>query len=336
MIVRVSHYPRALQAGHGPWVATPAASQARKRCARNWEGLRICCDDPKQKFRQFKQPAAAGCYPVLLSRMLETNPEVAESLRQFITVWKRIGKPFAGVDQIDRPGLAITWPDIPFLFYNALFLTEQLTGRETLQSRVQEAAAYMRVRSNGGLFVVCLDNLHGAAKESLPAILDQKNFVLPAIPLTGMAGDILPIDAPGHPALRFEPVVAGTPTLQDLAQLNCVAYDLPDETSRCLVDEHTFWREDTYGFVAYEANKPVSTTTAIIHEDCLYLLLVATAPEARRKGYGEAVLRHALQTAHAATGIRRTVLHATEAGYPLYLRVGYNSTAKFIGCTLKP
>jgi GNAT superfamily N-acetyltransferase len=263
----------------------------------------------------------------------QTNPEVAESLLQFITVWKRIGKPFAGVDQNDRPGLTITWPNIPFPFYNALFLTEQLSDRETLQRRVQEAADYMRIRSNGGLFVVCLDNLHGAAKESLLTMLDRTSFV--QIPLTGMAGDILPMEAPGHPALRFEPVLAGAPTLQDLAQLNCVAYDLPIEASRCLVDEHTFWHKLAYGFVAYEGDKPVSTATAIINEDCLFLLLVATAPEARRKGYGEAVVRLALQSAHATTGIRRTVLHATEAGYPLYLRVGYHPTAKFLGCTLK-
>ncbi len=267
--------------------------------------------------------------------MLQANPEVTESLIQFVTIWKRIGKPFAGVDQIDRPGLAISWPDIPFLLYNALFLTEQLTDSEPLQNRVQEAAAYMRIRSNGGLFVVCLDNLDGAAKESLPTILDRTNLVQ-AIPVTGMAGDILPMEAPGHRALRFEAVLAGAPTLQDLAQLNCIAYDLPVEASRRLVDEHTFWHEHAFGFVAYEADKPVSTATAIIHEDCLYLLLVATAPESRRKGYGEAVVRHALQSAHAATGIRRTALHATEAGYPVYLRVGYRPTAKFIGCTLKP
>jgi GNAT superfamily N-acetyltransferase len=271
---------------------------------------------------------------VLLSWVLQTTLEIAESLLQFITVWKRIGKPYAGVDQIDKPGLAVTWPDIPFLFYNALFLTEQLADRETLQRRVREAAAYMRVRSNGGLFFVCLDNLHDAAKESLSTILDRTNFVQ-AVPITGMAGDILPMDSPGHPDLRLERVL-GAPTLQDLAHLNCVAYDLPVETSRCLVDEPTFWHGHTYGFVAYEADKPVSTATAIVNENCLFLLLVATAPEARRKGYGEAVVRHALQSAHEATGIRRTVLHATEAGYPVYLRVGYHPTAKFIGCTLKP
>jgi GNAT superfamily N-acetyltransferase len=82
------------------------------------------------------------------------------------------------------------------------------------------------------------------------------------------------------------------------------------------VKEHTLWREHAYGFVAYEGDMPVSTATAIINEECLFLFMVATAPDARRKGYGEAVMRHAFRTAHEATGIRRSVLHATELGYP--------------------
>jgi GNAT superfamily N-acetyltransferase len=109
---------------------------------------------------------------------------------------------------------------------------------------------------------------------------------------------------------------------------------VPVETSRSLVKEHTLWHEHAYGFVAYQGNKPVSTATAIINEGCLFLFLVATMPEARRKGYGEAVVRHALQTAYEATGISRTVLQATEAGYPLYLRLGYHPTVKFMGCML--
>jgi GNAT superfamily N-acetyltransferase len=78
-----------------------------------------------------------------------------------------------------------------------------------------------------------------------------------------------------------------------------------------------------------------TTATAIINEGCIFLFLVATAPDARRKGYGEAVTRHALQTAREATGIRRTVLHATEPGYPIYLRLGYHPTVKFMGCMLQ-
>jgi GNAT superfamily N-acetyltransferase len=102
-----------------------------------------------------------------------------------------------------------------------------------------------------------------------------------------------------------------------------------------LVKEHSLWHERAYGFVGYAGDKAVSTATAIINESCLFLFLVATMPEARRKGYGEAVVRLALQTAYEATGISRTVLHATEAGYPLYLRLGYQPTVKFMGCMLE-
>jgi GNAT superfamily N-acetyltransferase len=134
--------------------------------------------------------------------------------------------------------------------------------------------------------------------------------------------------------LRFQRILHDS-TIQDLTQLNCVSYDVPVETNLSLVKEHMLWHEHAYGFVAYEGDKPVSTATAIINEGCLFLFLVATTPDARRQGYGEAVVRHALQTAYEATGIQRTVLHATEAGYPLYLRLGYHPTAKFMGCMLE-
>jgi GNAT superfamily N-acetyltransferase len=263
---------------------------------------------------------------------MQTNTELAESLHQFVTIWKKIGRPFPNVDQTDRSGLAITWPNIDFPFYNALFLTEELTDAKVLQDRVQSAAAELRAHQKGGWFVVCLDNVHGAAKQSLPAIVSQAKLV-DAIPMTGMAGDILPMEAPGHQALRFERILDDA-TIKDFAQINCFSYDVPVQTALSLVKEHTLWHEHAYGFVAYEGDKPVSTATAIINEGCLFLFLVATMPEARRKGYGEAVVRRALQTAYEATGIRRTVLHATEAGYPLYLRLGYHPTVKFMGYML--
>jgi len=265
--------------------------------------------------------------------MSQTSPELEESLRQFITIFKMAGRPFPQVDQTDRPGLAISWPNTDFPFYNALFLTEHLMDAQMLEDRVQQAAAYLRAHQKSGLFVVCLDNVSGPAKKTLATVLAGAKFVQ-AIPMTGMAGDILPIEAPGHPALRFERI-GDDRTIQEFAQLNCIAYNVPIEASHSLVKEHTLWHEHAHGFVAYEGHTPVSTATAVINEGRLYLFLVATLPEARRKGYGEAVVRHALQAAHTATGIRRTVLHATEAGYPIYQRLGYRPTVKFMGCMLE-
>jgi GNAT superfamily N-acetyltransferase len=264
--------------------------------------------------------------------MYEANTELAESLCQFISAWQLIGRPFPAVDQRTSLGLAITWPNTRFPFYNSVFLTEPMTDARVLRDTVQEAVAYMRARESGGLFIVCLDHLSGSAKDRAASILAQARLVQ-ALPMTGMAGDILPMEAPAHPTLRFVRI-ADDATIQAFAQLNCVSYGVPIETGLSLVKEHTLWQEHAYGFVAYEGQRPVSTATAIVNDGCLFLFLVATAPGSRRKGYGEAVVRHALQTAHEATGIRRTVLHATEAGYPLYRRLGYHPTGKFMGCML--
>lgn len=160
--------------------------------------------------------------------MHKANTQLVESLHQFITIWKLIGKPFPHVDCTDRPGLAITWPNTHFPFYNTLFLTEQIPDSHLLQDRVQEAAAYMEAHPYGGLLILCLDNLSGSAKENLDATLARSKFVQ-AIPMTGMAGNILPMEAPGHSALRFVRI-SDDSTIKVFAELNCVSYGVPIET----------------------------------------------------------------------------------------------------------
>jgi GNAT superfamily N-acetyltransferase len=259
----------------------------------------------------------------------QTETRVAESLHQFVTTWKLIVRPFPNADLLDRPGLAVSWANIPFPFYNTLFLTGQLTDELLLKDRVREAAAYMRAHENPGWLVVCLDHLSGPAKDSLSAIMEHERLA-PSVPMTGMAGDIVPLETPVSSALRFVRI-SDDATIQAFAEINCVSYHLPIKSAVSLVREHTLWQENAYGFVAYEGDRPVATATGIVNEGCLFLFLVATMPEARRKGYADAVVRHSLNTAYVATGLRRTVLHATVAGYPLYLRLGYEPTANFMG-----
>jgi predicted acetyltransferase len=55
----------------------------------------------------------------------------------------------------------------------------------------------------------------------------------------------------------------------------------------------------------------------------LFLALVATAPDSRRKGFGEAIVRKALHEGGRRTGLKRATLHATDAGMPVYERIGY-------------
>lgn len=260
--------------------------------------------------------------------MSQSTIELAESLHQFVSVWRLLAKPFPQSDLSDRPGLAISWANIPFVFYNALFLTERHSEANTLQDRVREATTYMRSQQSPGWLVVCVDNMDGTAREELTTIAKQER--LTPLPMTGMAGDILPLKEPLLPTIRFAPI-SDEATVIDFVDMNCISYQIPIQAGRSIVKEQSLWREHGYGFVAYEGDRPVATATAIVNEGCLLLFLVATMPEARRKGYADAVIRRALNTAYEATGIRRTVLHATEAGYPVYLQMGYHPTGKFMG-----
>jgi GNAT superfamily N-acetyltransferase len=65
----------------------------------------------------------------------------------------------------------------------------------------------------------------------------------------------------------------------------------------------------------------------------LHVMCVATLPEWQRRGYAEAAIRYSLEDASRTTGLKRTTLHATEAGRPVYERMGYHETATFIAYT---
>ena len=257
-----------------------------------------------------------------------SNAELTESLHQFISTWKLLAQSFTEADLSDKPGLAKCWANIPFIFYNTLFLTEQISDARLLKERVRDACVYIHSHQAPGWIVVCLDYLTGTAKEKLGMIAEQEKLM--ELPMTGMVGDILPLDEPLHPTLRFERI-SDDATITDFVDMNCISYNVPIEAGRSIVKEHTLWHRHAFGFVAYEGEKPVATATAIVNDGCLLLFLVATMPEARRKGYAEATIRHALNAAYKATGITRTVLHATEMGYPVYLRLGYRPTGRFMG-----
>src|SRR5580700_8422298 len=69
------------------------------------------------------QQAYGKCSAMRLEQIMRTaNAELVESLHQFITIWRLIGKPFPQVDGTDRPALAISWPNTRFPFYNFLFM----------------------------------------------------------------------------------------------------------------------------------------------------------------------------------------------------------------------
>jgi GNAT superfamily N-acetyltransferase len=146
---------------------------------------------------------------------------------------------------------------------------------------------------------------------------------------SGMVGDVLPFNSvPSHPLLQFMRVTDEA-ALQLYADINSEGYGFPREAGRAGLEGSSFWKNVAFSYIGYESGQAVSTAAAIVNDGQLYLALVATRPDAQRKGYGEATVRHALNAAYEATGLKRTSLHATDAGFPVYQRVGYHYATRF-------
>src|SRR6202012_2430669 len=125
----------------------------------------------------------------------------------------------------------------------------------------------------------------------------------------GMVSDISSIAEPVHPGLSFVRVTSDE-ELTAYADLNSRAYGMPLEAGRDGLRGSTLWKTGMYTFLGLEDGVPVSAAATVATNGCLFLALVATAPEAQRKGYGEATVRKALSDGAKATGLTRTVLHA--------------------------
>src|ERR1700751_3718293 len=256
----------------------------------------------------------------------ETTNQIALLNQEFLTSWELCTGTFPEAELFDRPGIATRWANIDFRFYNALCLTAELYDAEALRRIVRQGVNFMRARACPGWMVVTLESLSNAAQDALPGLVESRQ--LASMPATGMAGEILPLQEKVIPNLRFERI-GDDDTVVTFAELNCLAYGFPLEVSRSVIGVNTFWREHAYGFIAYEGEFPVATATGIVCGSSIFLFMVATTPEAQRKGYADAVIRRALNAAHAATGIRRTSLQATDAGRPVYRRLGYLEVCRY-------
>jgi GNAT superfamily N-acetyltransferase len=147
-----------------------------------------------------------------------------------------------------------------------------------------------------------------------------------------MAADLLPIPEPAHPDLTFVRVTTDE-QLRAYADLNSRGYELPLEDGRDGLVGSALWKDQVHAYLGLRDGVPVTCAATVAAEGRLFVILVATDPEWQRRGYGEAVTRKALYEGGRATGLTRATLHATVAGAPVYLRIGFkpNSPMHFYG-----
>ncbi|UUM26657.1 GNAT family N-acetyltransferase [Acinetobacter colistiniresistens] len=254
---------------------------------------------------------------------MSKNKDLLEAINGYTRAWKELFNSSNPADQYEETGIAMRWEDSKFPFSNAAFLTNEISDSTILKQRLETVVARMKKKENGGLLNICNDLITGEAATSFDQILKDVGLAY-VMPLNGMAGDILPLEPKPIKGLEIKRVTT-TSEFNDFSDMNCLAYGFDIAWGRTGLGN--VWIDNAYSFVGYVDNQPVCAASTAQIDNVLYLALVATLPNAQRKGYSEAIVRHALIEGHKATGLKRTLLHATPAGAPVYERIGYYKSA---------
>jgi ribosomal protein S18 acetylase RimI-like enzyme len=259
---------------------------------------------------------------------LVTTDLVTESNAQFAAAWQLMAARAAGGVTRPLPGLAVAWSQVSLPLLNALFVDSPVADPRDLAQRVERARAHAAGRGVHGLLFLCRDWLPRELPGGVEGLLGERGLAL-AMTSTGMVAERLAPPRRRLPPLVFRPVEDAL-TRRAVAHINCVSYGLPLVWGEEALDREDFWREPVFGYVGYWGGEAVTTGVVLGVDGRLYVGLVATLPEYRRRGCAEAVMRHGLEEAGRRLGITRSVLHATPMGLPLYREMGYRATAEFL------
>ncbi len=249
------------------------------------------------------------------------------SFDQLVSMWGGIVADRGDTDLRERPGLTVRWADNRFPFWNTLVFSERCASRACAAEILAEASTYMRSKTQPGLVWVCEEFLAASARPTLPDIAAKTGLAY-SLTCHGMEGEFPALPEPSHPTLSF--VRATTEELMlAYGAINAASYGWEPEIGHAGLKQAPLWKERMQAWLGVENGVPVSAAAAIANQDSLFVALVATMPAAQRKGYGEATTRKALYEGARETGLKRAVLHATDAGMPVYRRIGFEKVATF-------
>ena len=198
---------------------------------------------------------------------------------------------------------------------------------EGLNERLARCARYFGDRTTRWSFWLCEDALDASTRRKARSLL-MDHDLRPISQAPGMLTETLA--APLRPLPKIECVpVTDRASRQAFGALTSVSFEIPFAIAKAVYEPERAWLGDYRGFVGVADGKTVAIVAMVATPDALGIYSLSTAPECRRMGYGEALLRAAIAAEQKRTGIQRLVLQSTDAGYGLYRRLGFREVARF-------
>ena len=240
------------------------------------------------------------------------------SISQFKEAWKIVCTATPNHAKASFPGIELVFSRLPVPFFNMAILMERVESATALRKLGNDACAFAADCGVPWFLVVT----HEALSHGIDAAATLKECGLaPLVNLTGMFADDVASLAQAPDGLDLT-VPDDDESSAAIMTVNGAAYGMELQSAIQDLGSHGFWKNH-FAVVGNISAKPVTCSSVMMVDGYRYVAFVATLPDYQRKGYAEAAMRRSLDLAAEAVGKRPSVLHATEAGLPVYERMGY-------------
>jgi len=242
---------------------------------------------------------------------------VADNLRESFRIIAASRRPG---EVRELQGVSIAAAGVAFQMFNAAFLSTPVANEADLARRILLASLHFDARGLEWAWWVCDDWMEGRVRRQSRRLF-EKNGLRHSVDLPGMIAERVLPPVKKLPAIDVRRV-RDAHTADDFCGIGSACFHVPIVWFREVFDSQCVW-DRFMSYVGYVDGEPVCTTAVIEGGGALGVYNVATLPQHQCRGYGEAVMRHALADAGRITGIERTILQSTPAGLRLYQRMGY-------------
>ena len=218
-------------------------------------------------------------------------------------------------------GVSIASAGVTFQMFNAAFLSSAVTTEIELEQRILTPAVHFQARGQEWSYWVCEDWLASKTRKRAPRIFDRMGL-RHAVDLPGMIAERVAGPEKPLPEVDVRRVGDG-PTRTAFCGIGSVCFHVPLPWFEEVFSSETIW-DRFVSYVGYVDGEPVSTVSLVEGGGGMGVYNLATLPERQRRGYGEAVMRCALER----HGARRVILQSTPAGLKLYERMGFRTVTQ--------
>ena len=247
---------------------------------------------------------------------------VTLSISQFLDAWRVFGRAHAGSKMENAAGVAYVFTGLPIPFFNVAVPALGPLSAAALEASARGAIQWASDKQAPWMFIVTHEALDAGVDAT--AVLDGCDLA-PILPLTGMIARTVAPAATVPAGLQLE-VPEDDGGCSDVIDVNSAAYDMDLGASKPSFGRGAFWA-DHVAVLGRVDGAPATSAAVMLSGGHRYVLLVATQPSQRKKGFAEAAMHRALQVAAEKFGDRPSFLHATDAGRPIYARMGYEVVA---------